>query len=143
MQRRFHNIIVLLSILAFLATSAVNTFGFAWCIDEDGSTRVEKASLSGCADLQGKCQPLDPYGPARISALDSEHSAPCTDVLIETDEFVVSKRIVKPHKLPLVDNVQPIFLNTPASKAPHFVSVLSPQRVSMAILAHRTVVLLI
>jgi hypothetical protein len=142
MQKGFPNIIVLLSILAFLVTSAGNTFGFAWCVGDDGRTRVEQASVNGCADRQGECHPLDSYAPISISGLDSEHSSSCSDVLIGSDEVVISKRIVKPHKLSLVDNVEVFPLKASDNQPRQLLAVTPPQRVSQAILAHRTVVLL-
>lgn len=142
MHSVFSNIIVLSSVLAFLVTSAGNTFGFAWCVGDDGRTRVEQASVNGCADRQGECHPLDSYEPTSISSLDTEHSSPCSDLLIGPDEVVVSKRTVKPLKLHLADDVEVFLLNASDNKPRQLVSVLTPHRVSQAILAHRTVVLL-
>ncbi len=142
MKRFYSNIIILLSILALMVTSVGNAFGFAWCYGDDGRTRVEQASVNGCADRQSECHPLDSYGPTSISVLDSEHPSSCSDVLIGSDEVVISKRIVKPLKLSLVDNVEVFPLKISDNQPRQLFPVLSPQRVSRAILAHRTVVLL-
>ena len=142
MHRFYPNIIILLSILALLVTSAVNTFGFAWCYGDDGRTRVEQASVNGCADRQGECHPLDSYEPVSISGLDSEYSSPCYDILIGADEVVIPKRSVKPLKLSLVRNIEFTPIKAFDSQPRQLFSVLSSQRVSQTILSHRTVVLL-
>jgi hypothetical protein len=142
MSRFYFNIIILLSISALLVTSVGNTFGYAWCYGDDGRTRVEQASVNGCADRQGECQPLPRNLPVTIAGPDSDHSPQCSDVLIGSDEVVVTKRSDKSLKLPIVSSPVVLLFSASDTQPNQFFTVLSPKRVSQAILAHRTVVLL-
>lgn len=128
--------------MAFSVTNAGNTFGYAWCSDEDGRTRLEQASVNGCADRQGECLALETFEPPRFSDLDRGHSAPCSDVLIDKDGAVVAKRILKHLKLPMTGNAQGLSFKNLDTQALQFVSTPASNRVPLAILAHRTVVLL-
>jgi hypothetical protein len=141
-SRAFKSYIVLLSLFALLATSVGNTFGFAWCLGDDGLSRIEKATPNGCADRKYGCADVEPSGISSIIKTDDSHCSPCSDLLIKQGSAIVSKRDAKTFKAALVARSPIAFVPVSAQQTVKSLPVTRALWVSQAILAHRTVVLL-
>ena len=88
-------ILIALSIIVFLVTSAWNTFGYAWCIGDDGHAQVEQVFANGCTDRPVECHYVESYGPESLFEEDTGRSRSCYDVVIGEDEVKSGKVKVK------------------------------------------------
>lgn len=136
------NSLVLLLLSVFLITNVGNAIGYAWCFGDDGHSRIEQASFYGCADKEAGCSASLRYGSDSLSKAEPAHCSPCSDLLIEGDNAVVSKRIIKDAKVVL--EAEPLSVSPLVSyeQQANLKYISHPPRVAQTIRAHRTVVLL-
>ena len=138
-------IIACLLLVAFLATSSVNVFGYgyAWCVGDDGHVGIDSFTDKNCCtdDCQG-VKAVRPELPAISPS--SERCGLCLDFSAQQSEAVFLKRL---KRIPTnsSDTVSPKSLTEIArgndNRVAGSLMPRSQPRVSQTILAHRTVVL--
>lgn len=136
------NSLALLFLMTFLMTNVGNALGYAWCFGDDGHSRIEQATLNGCADKGDECSTRVRYVHDSLSNVDAEQSRPCYDLFLDRSNAFVSKRVLKDAKVGSTPKTQ--FVSFPVADnlqiKSRFIS-QTPQ-LSQALLAQRTVVLL-
>ena len=134
----------LLFLAVFLLTS-LGTFGYAWCVGDDGHVEVSYATEDGCCSEGQDREYGIKYESPGLSRLSGQDCGLCLDFATPQNEAVFFKRIKRTTTVVL----------EPLSPGSPFIKVLpgnqlvartlaSPKvlRIAQAILAHRTVVLL-
>ena len=136
------NSLALLLLMTFLMTNVGNALGYAWCFGDDGHSKIEQATLNGCADRGDGCSTRLRYAREGLSNVDVEQSRPCSDLLLDRSNAFVSKRIVKDTKVDSTLKAQ--VASSPVAYNQQIKSkyISHSPRVSQAVLAQRTVVLL-
>jgi hypothetical protein len=139
---QFISLLIFLSLVTFVVTGVSNTFGYAWCFGADGHASVEQASANGCKDRDEGCSALAPLKTFGQPRLDQEHCQPCKDFIAGQADIILPKRQAKVPRITLTDSIKVAGFAVPEfhARQPKFLS--GSLRVSNAILAHRTVVLL-
>jgi hypothetical protein len=145
MRQILYKFTLLLLLPAFLAGSVGDAFGYAWCFGDDGHSEIEYIIANVCGDDDAKGGRISRYNVPTLHPAAIEHCGPCLDVSMQTSEAVFFKQLEK---------APPVFINfvSPNVFSLRFVQITQlvadnraaqpPPRVSLTILAHRTVVLL-
>lgn len=136
-------IMILLLLVIFLLTS-MGTFGYAWCVGDDGHVEVNYAAATGCCN-----QDQSPYsggqsGSPGLSRAGADYCGLCLDFDAQKYEAVFFKRIKKSAVLSLEPLTKGASYPNAISNS-GLVAKMSPQqqfRVAQIILALRTIVLL-
>lgn len=142
-----HNVLIKNSLLflllsVFLTTNVGHAAGYTWCLGDDGHSKIEQASLNGCADRKAGCSSNLCYAAEDLSDFEAKHCSPCSDLLLESNNAVVAKRVIKDVKVVLKSKsrtVSPFFSYNQKNSLKY---TSQAPRVSQAILALRTVILL-
>ena len=138
-------IMVLLLLSAFLATCVGNTFGFAWCVGNDGHVGINYVSENSCCVDDNKSNFVNRYDVPSMNPSNGDHCGLCLDFSAQSSEAVFLKRL---NRIPLVSiatvipNGFPQIANRRINLVADNLVPQFPPRVSQAILAHRTVVIL-
>ena len=134
---------LLLSVFLFAGTG--NAFGYAWCVGDDGHVEVNYISGGDCCADDSSNRDVDRYDVTAISHSDGEHCGLCLDSSAKPSEAIFLKRLKRTSTV----SIATVSLNnfpSPVLKGSKLLAgnraTLSLPRVSQAILAHRTVVLL-
>ncbi len=138
-------ILTVLLLSAFLLTSVGNVFGYAWCVGEDGHVEVNYVNDEGCCDDDYNDRLSNKPGMTAISSFDGELCGLCLDFSTQPGEAVFFKRLKRTPTVSIASfplSGLPSTLIKGPKRSVGGVSPQTPPRVSMAILAHRTVVLL-
>lgn len=132
-------------LLVFTLMTIGSVPGFAWCIGQDGHIEIEFAAAGDCCVGSSELT-ITPNGLSDQSVhIDQDHCGPCLDLFLQCHNVVSVNRF---HK----DTVVAGFCieNDIVAGIPSAVKLLlgnlvpqPPPRISQAILAHRTTVLLI
>lgn len=141
MKTKLLNFITLALIPIVLLTFSANALSFVWCFGDDGQTRLEQASVNGCIDCE---EVISTHGGGAdsLSYKFDEKARSCSDILLDKDNLVISKRSYKAADIPILGEYSVSLNFSPNVKIDQVSPALQSQRVSQTILAHRTVVLL-
>lgn len=138
-------IVVLISLLIFLLTGQAGVLGYVWCLGEDGHSEFESVANKGCYTTPPQqAQGCHNEEGALESHTQEDHCGPCLDIPACLDVTSTRNQSQKGFdvstgtaSLPQI-SLSPIFARVLTKN----LLAKSPPRVSQAILAHRTVVLL-
>ena len=123
-------------------TFSTSALSFVLCFGDDGHTRVEQASVNGCID----CEELSStHGEGEVGSLSykfDEKTRSCSDLLLDKDNLVISKRSFKAADIPILKECRATLYLSQNDDIDQFTPSLRLQRVPQTILAHRTIVLL-
>jgi hypothetical protein len=138
-------LVTALLLTAFIVASVGTVFGYAWCIGDDGHVEVSYAKNIGCCVDELDSHTADRYDVPTISMPNGDSCGLCLDFSVQQYDAVFFKRIKKFSTL----SVAALPSHILSAKAVQRDSLVAgnlasqpPPRVSQAILAHRTVVLL-
>jgi len=130
-------------LIAFVFTTLGSVPGFAWCIGEDGHFEVEYVAAGDCGATSSSSGNIT--GESSIH-IDEDHCGPCLDFYLQPHEVLSTKRL----KHETLNSPDIFILNTLRSFTSHAARLVNtnlvpqpPPRISLAILEHRTIVLLI
>jgi hypothetical protein len=138
-------IMVLLLLSAFLATSAGNVLGFVWCVGDDGHVGINYISDNGCCVGDAKSSVIGRYDVPSMSQSKGDHCGLCLDFSVQPSEAVFLKRLKRIPTVSIEADISNGFPQMADRRTNLVVGILVsqlPSRVSQAILAHRTVVIL-
>lgn len=136
------NLISLVLIPIALLTFSTSAMSFVLCFGDDGHTRVEQASVYGCGNCEEVSDTHWGYNADRLSSRADERTRSCSDLPLSNDSLVYSKRNIKAADIPILEESTATLYFPPKAYNTQKTPVERPQRVSQAILVHRTVVLL-
>ena len=141
MKTKLLNFITLALIPIVLLTFSANALSFVWCFGDDGQTRLEQASVNGCIDCE---EVISTHGGETdsLSYKFDEKARSCSDILLDKDNLVISKRSYKAADIPIIGEYRVSLNFSPNVYIGQVPPASQSQRVSQTILAHRTVVLL-
>jgi hypothetical protein len=144
--RRLHLLPLLWLLIAGLLASPVTSFGYVWCLDDDGHAALETARGGGCGgDTVAPCAADNPDGSASLAAGEDD-CGPCLDITAAPHWNLTRGRDGSS------PDPQPVFFILPGVTLrpvpADFSSAIAPRpeavpRRSAQLLAHRTIVLLI
>ena len=131
-------------LLTFVLMTLVSVPGFAWCIGEDGHFEIEFEALKGC-DIDAIGSAVDLVEGSSIH-IEEDNCGACLDIYLQFNEAISSKRFYEK----IIKTTDTLALNEPPSFISQTVKMVianlvprPPQRITQAILDHRTIVLLI
>ena len=125
-----------------LLTFSTSALSFVWCFGDNGQTRLEQASANGCIDCE---EVISTHGGGEVDSLSykfDEKARSCSDILLDKDNLVISKRSYKAADIPILGEYRVSLNFLPNVYIDQVPPASQSQRVSQTILAHRTVVLL-
>ena len=141
----FTKFVAFLLLPAFLIASAGDMLGYAWCLGDDGHVEIQYVTSNGCCDSNLENSHSVRPDVATLHQSSDNHCGSCLDFSTQPNEAVFSKRLkrVSSGSIKIISSNS--FPSISAQNVKLVVSNLAsqpPPRVSQAILAHRTVVLL-
>jgi len=142
MKTKLLNFITLALIPIVLLTFSTSALSFVWCFGDNGQTRLEQASANGCIDCE---EVISTHGGGEVDSLSykfDEKARSCSDILLDKDNLVISKRSYKAADIPIIGEYRVSLNFSPNVYIGQVPPASQSQRVSQTILAHRTVVLL-
>ena len=138
--------IALFSLLTFLFTGQAGAQGYIWCLGEDGHSALEYAASDTCGPSPQQLEQTQQCHGEEIreTSAQEEHCGPCYDL---PTTFEAASRRTQDRKdftaqIEFPATIQVASLPTFARTLTSNLYPQPPPRISQAILAHRTVVLL-
>lgn len=145
MRRQLPKIAVLLLLPAFLLAGFGNAFASSWCVSASHRAQIEKSFASDCGGCCEGAGATCLVKGAKTRAPECAQCYPCLDFSTQPDKATLVKRFAKIPVFSIAAAVSNAFTPMPslAGKPLNGNPALQLQtRISQAILAHRTVVLL-
>jgi len=144
-SRPSRHILALVSLLVFLLTGQAAAQGYVWCLGEDGHAALEYAASTSCRPA-----PVEPCRDGHAGGMPGalagdEHCGPCLDIPAVFDAARRPAQSPREYFPPQAGPAARVEISRHPRCVPLLTADLQPQpppRISQAILAHRTVVLL-
>lgn len=141
---RYLNIKCFVLLLTFVLTTLVSVPGFAWCIGEDGHFEIEYEAIKGCG-IGAIGSTVDPVDGSSVHIKEDNRGA-CLDIYLQSGEAISNKRLYEK----VIKTADTLALSAPPLFTSQAVKMVianlvprPPQRITQAVLDHRTIVLLI
>ena len=145
MKLKIYQIVATFLLPAFLLVSIGSAPAYAWCFGEEVHLEIEEKTISGYVGHQEEPKEAAKYDIPSFYSSDDKHCGTCFHLSAQQNKATYSKRPEKPLNVP-VDvtslNVLPQAITLKVGLVAVNLASQPPPRISQALLALRTVVLL-